>query len=105
MNCLTSATMKGMVGIPAMIAAIENIAKSPAHPFHRFTGPTKICPKIEPIPAVPSAMPDIVATALLLLLRSSSLPRSRKMIAIKIVAPFSNTLNVVSKKVRKVVWS
>ena len=91
--------------MPAMMAATENIAKSADHPFHSFTGPTKSWPKIEPIPAVPSAIPDIVATALRLFLSNSSLPKSKKMIEIKIVAPVSKMLNVVSKNVKYPVCS
>jgi len=57
-----------------------------------------------PKPAIPSLIPDIVATALLLRLSSSSLPISQRTIAITIVAPFSNKKKLVIQLVRYNVW-
>ena len=51
------------MGKQAAIAATENIENDTSQPYAFSTGPSMIYPKIEPNPAIPSLIPEIVEMA------------------------------------------
>ena len=67
------------------MVSIKNVG---LHPDCFFTTPIRICPRILPKPAIPSIIPDTVASALWLFLRISYFPRSHSMAAIIMLDPF-----------------
>ena len=52
-----------MAGIPLNAVTIESIRKVGLHPALSLTTPISICPRILPKPAIPSIIPDTVASA------------------------------------------
>lgn len=96
-----SLAVYGKVGRIASHAAKLNMAKQACQPKCFCTGTRSNWPRMEPKPATPSHIPEIVAMAFKRSVLRTSLPMSHSIIPITIVAPLSKVEKVVNKIVNR----